>query len=75
MLFLDLAKAYDSVEYWALEDAMRGIGIPENALTVMRNLDERAQAKVPDLPRQDGYTWAEEHHKVRSCHPSALLCG
>ena len=23
MLFLDLAKAYDSVEYWALEDAMR----------------------------------------------------
>ena len=46
MLFLDLAKAYDSVEYWALEDAMRGIGIPENVLTVMRNLDERAQAKV-----------------------------
>ena len=46
MLFLDLAKAYDSVEYWALEDAMRGLGVPEKILTLMRQLDEAAQAKV-----------------------------
>ena len=46
MLFLDLAKAYDSVEYWALEDAMRGLGVPEGTLTPMRQLDEAAHAKV-----------------------------
>ena len=34
MLFLDLAKAYDSVEHWALEDAMRGLGVPEGILTL-----------------------------------------
>ena len=34
MLFLDLAKAYDSVEYWALDDAMRGLGVPEPVLTL-----------------------------------------
>ena len=27
LLYLDLAKAYDLVEYWALQDAMRGLGI------------------------------------------------
>ena len=46
ILFLDLAKAYDSVEYWALEDAMRGLGVPEGILTLMRQLDEAAHAKV-----------------------------
>ena len=46
ILFLDLAKAYDSVEYWALEDAMRGLGVPEGILTLMRQLDEAARAKV-----------------------------
>ena len=34
-LFLDLAKAYDSVEYWALEDAMRALGVPEKILKLM----------------------------------------
>ena len=46
ILFLDLAKAYDSVEYWALEDAMRGMGIPENVLALMATLDEGSRAKV-----------------------------
>ena len=46
ILFLDLAKAYDSVEYWALEDAMRGLGVPEGILTLMQQLDEAAHAKV-----------------------------
>ena len=46
MLFLDLAKAYDLVEYWALEDAMRGLGVPEGIITLMHQLDESAHAKV-----------------------------
>ena len=46
ILFLDLAKAYDSVEYWALEAAMRGLGVPEKVLTIMRTIDNEAEAKV-----------------------------
>ena len=45
-LFLDLAKAYDSVEYWALEDAMRALGVPEKILKLMATLDRGAEAKV-----------------------------
>ena len=46
MLFLDLAKAYDSVEYWAMEDAMIGMGVPPKVVDVMRKLDVNAQAQV-----------------------------
>ena len=46
MLFLDLAKAYDSVEFWALDDAMRGMGIPDKVLDLMFTLDTNAKAKV-----------------------------
>lgn len=45
-LFLDLAKAYDSVEYWALEDAMRALGVPKKILRLMATLDRGAEAKV-----------------------------
>ena len=38
-LFLDLAKAYDSVRYWALEDAMRALGVPEKILRPMVTLE------------------------------------
>ena len=46
ILFLDLARAYDSAEYWALGDAMRGLGVPGGILTLIRQLDEAAHAKV-----------------------------
>jgi len=46
MLFLDLAKAYDSVEYWAMDVAMRGLGVPEKLLDFMNRLDEGAKGKV-----------------------------
>ena len=46
MPYLDLAKAYDSVEYWALEAALRGAGIPEKVIQLMSRLDEAAKAKV-----------------------------
>ena len=42
MLFLDLAKAYDSVEYWALDDAMSGMGVPDNVVDLIGALDESA---------------------------------
>ena len=46
MLFLDLAKAYDSVEYWAMEDAMMGMGVPPKVVDLMCKLDENAKAQV-----------------------------
>ena len=45
-MFLDLAKAYDSVEYWALKAAMRGLGVPEKVLEIMKAIDNNAEAKV-----------------------------
>ena len=46
MLFLDLAKAYDSVEYWAMDAAMRGLGVPEKLLNFMHTLDKGAKGKI-----------------------------
>ena len=46
MLFLDLAKACGSVGYWALDDAMRGLGALEPVLKLLRALDDGAQARV-----------------------------
>jgi len=38
IIWIDLKKAYDSVEHWALETAMRMMGLQENFIELVKNI-------------------------------------
>ena len=79
MLYLALAKAYDSAAYWALEDTMRGLGVPERILTLMRRIDGSAEAKVPVGGEAQEIGWAGLQRGAPQgeviSHHDGLLCG
>ena len=51
--FLDLKQAFDSVEFWASDLALKRLRVPPKVLRLMQTLDTHS---TRDLLTRDGYT-------------------
>lgn len=46
LLFIDISKAYDSIEFWAIEAAMKLFGFDDSEINVIKALFKNIESKI-----------------------------